>query len=100
MRAAEPIAEEASESRPTMVMVMHVELHMQTSPLLWAELIKCKKGFKRVQRLRDLALIGAVFERNQYGGPPSQPLASPDRAPRVAITGAADMFESIKEAAA
>jgi hypothetical protein len=81
-------------------MVMHVELDMQTSPLLWAELIKCKKGFKRVQRLRDLALIGAVFERNQSGGPSSQPPASPSRAPVLDVDGSADMFESIKEDAA
>lgn len=65
-------------------MSMLVELEQQEASLLWAELIRFKKGTKRVQRLKLLAFQGLLWERGMTG--PQVQLAS---APQMESTSVA-----------
>ncbi len=56
-----------SRSADSETMSMLVELEQQESSLLWADLIRFKKGTKRVQRLKLLAFQGLLWERGMSG---------------------------------
>ena len=42
--------------------MIYVAIDQASSPLLYADLVRFRKGPKRVQRLRMLALQGLIFE--------------------------------------
>ncbi len=50
-------------------LVIYVAIDQASAPLLYADLVRFRKGPKRVQRLRMLALQGLIFE----AGPPTKP---------------------------
>jgi hypothetical protein len=50
-------------------LVIYVAIDQASAPLLHADLVRFRKGPKRVQRLRMLALQGLIFE----AGPPTKP---------------------------
>ena len=43
-------------------LVIYVAIDQASAPLLYADLVRFRKGPKRVQRLRMLALQGLIFE--------------------------------------
>lgn len=50
--------------------MIYVAIDQASVPLLHADLVRFRKGPKRVQRLRMLALQGLIFEGGQQGKPP------------------------------
>lgn len=56
-----------SEASGAQTMSMLVELEQQEATLLWADLVRFKKGTKRVQRLKLLAFQGLLWERGMVG---------------------------------
>lgn len=59
-----------SEASGAQTMSMLVELEQQEAALLWADLVRFKKGTKRVQRLKLLAFQGLLWERGMVGPEP------------------------------
>lgn len=51
-------------------LVIYVAIDQDSAPLLYADLIRFRKGPKRVQRLRMLALQGLIFETGAQPKPP------------------------------
>lgn len=51
-------------------LVIYVAIDQDSAPLLHAELVRFRKGPKRVQRLRMLALQGLIFETGAQPKPP------------------------------
>lgn len=74
----------------TGTMSMLVELEQQEAMLLWAELVRFKKGTKRVQRLKLLAFQGLLWERGMTG--PQAQLAS--TAPMESASVARGIFDA------
>ena len=46
-------------------LVIYVAIDKASAPLLYADLVRFRKGHKRVQRLRMLALQGLIFEADR-----------------------------------
>jgi len=51
-------------------LVIYVAIDQDSAPLLYADLVRFRKGPKRVQRLRMLALQGLIFETGAQPKPP------------------------------
>ena len=51
-------------------LVIYVAIDQASAPLLYADLVRFRKGPKRVQRLRMLALQGLIFEAGPQAKPP------------------------------
>lgn len=51
-------------------LVIYVAIDQDSAPLLHADLMRFRKGPKRVQRLRMLALQGLIFETGAQPKPP------------------------------
>lgn len=51
-------------------LVIYVAIDQDSAPLLHADLVRFRKGPKRVQRLRMLALQGLIFETGAQPKPP------------------------------
>lgn len=51
-------------------LVIYVAIDQASAPLLYADLVRFRKGPKRVQRLRMLALQGLIFEAGPHAKPP------------------------------
>jgi len=51
-------------------LVIYVAIDRDSAPLLHADLVRFRKGPKRVQRLRMLALQGLIFEAGAQTKPP------------------------------